>query len=335
MSMLTLGPDSPDWNERYLVTPDCPGENCRQVAPDGINFAWQDRDTVRWLSGSAVGQAFLFASTSDALAIWNGDQLAIYVLGLAQFYGGYEEITPVNTVRLNGAPSETCYQAAWTPDGRQLAYSDSAGLWLLDVYSPGRDPELLLAAEDSVVPSARYFSPSGRYLNIQRGPHRAHLDVVTRQLLPDGSLSPNERILLAYDTQAASFDLQLCQLLPALQCEEVRGTLVENSEDDKYYAPRFMQVAWADNYNYYVVACPEEETPGCVVDRRYSEQGMTWRDSMDYTPGYGFAYEPDIDYLAVMRDEATITIDNQIFDLAPFFASPITKIEWLPSLLYR
>jgi hypothetical protein len=335
MMLYTLGYDSPGWNEGYFLSPICPSENCVQITPDGLNRAWQDRNQVRWFGGQAEGAAFLFSSTSDAIAVWNGSELVVYTLGYERPEQSISEVTKINAVTLAGVPPAAYPEAAWTPDGRGLAYSDSDGLWLMDVYRPASSPRLLLPADNGVVPVAKHFSPIGRYLSFRRGAAGGNLDVMTDEILPDGIFSPNERMLLAHNIQADVFGLQFCELLPSLKCEEVRGTLVELSTGDKIYAQRFTQVEWLDNYNYLVVACASDDLSNCFVDRRYSEKGMIWRDSVHYTSGYGFAYEPHHDYLAVIQDGNILLLNGVTHDLSSFVEEKITAVEWLPSLFYR
>jgi hypothetical protein len=54
-----------------------------------------------------VGQAFQFASTSDAIAIWNGVRLEFYTLGWAKPDQPFADVTLLKAVPLQeGAPAQ-------------------------------------------------------------------------------------------------------------------------------------------------------------------------------------------------------------------------------------
>jgi hypothetical protein len=338
MTMLIRSVERPDWNEPYFPALICPGDRCDTSSPDGQNIASQRpfSGEVTWYSGIAPGRALLFSSTSDAIVVWNADQLTVYTLGYSRPDMEVNRSQAVQSVMLAGAPEQALGQAAWSPDGRLLAYSDGAGLWLLDVFTPDAEPRLLLAAEGEAVPLARAFSPLGRYLHLMQGDERLTLDTISGARWPDGIISPDDRLLLAFDTNVEVVsDMQLCPLLLLTPCAALRGTSVDDQQQNMTYYDQFTQAAWRDNSSFLVTVCREGDLTDCVIDRRYSEYGSIWRDSADYTPGLSFDYQPQHDALVVVQAGNHLLINGEAVDLSGTLAGTIVEAEWLPSLFYR
>jgi hypothetical protein len=53
------------------------------------------------------------------------------------------------------------------------------------------------------------FSSLGRYVQVERGDERLTLDTISGAELPDGLVSPDDQILLAFDSQAEVSELQI------------------------------------------------------------------------------------------------------------------------------
>jgi hypothetical protein len=226
--------------------------------------------------------------------------------------------------------------AAWTPDGRMLAYTDSHGLWLWDVFTEGVSRRLIvprLTNWDDPLPYARYFSAGGRYLAVQRGERRYTLDVVNLDEYPDGIVSPDERRLLAFDTRSSSFDPILYYLPLQGRARDVTNIWISDIQ----------QVEWDGNY-YFLHA-------NCYKAGFYyvSEVEREWRDtwcqvssttidpiggSQLKAEGFAFDYDPVTDSLATIIDKTRITLNGTEYDLAPYLDSPIVDIQWLPPLFY-
>lgn len=324
MTMFTLGYDSPGWNELAFRPPVCPGVDCMPISPNGIYWPYSV-DFQR----EVPAEAFLFSSTNDALAVWSSTDLTIYPIQLQ-----YDpKLLPVRSILLAGAP-ETAGQAAWSPDGRQFAYSDEQGLWLMDVYTTDIPPRLLLAADNDTIPLARAFSPLGRYLSIEIGDTWLNFNLVTGEKLPSGLFSPDERLLLAFDPTTSPFKLQICRILSGVTCEEARGTVSEPEREMYIYADQFMSVAWRDRFSFLALVCVKDDISTCFVDRRYMEGGAIWRDSVYYTPGTGFAYEPQYDDLVVITGDNQLLINDETYDLSSTLLESIDSVEWLPGLFY-
>lgn len=335
MTMRLRSVERPDWNEQYFPMLFCPGDRCATSSPDGQNIAriLPFSGEVTWYSGIAPGQAFLFSSTSDAIAVWNADQLTVYTLGYSLPDMQNRRSQEIISVTLSDAPQEALGQAAWSPDGRMLAYSDSAGLWLLDVFTPDAEPVLLLTADEDGIPFAREFSPLGRYLYLTQGNTHFIVDHISGAIWPDGIISPDDRLLLAFDTSTSN--LQICQLASIAPCQSVRGTSVYDAQQNMTYYDQFRQAAWRDDASFLIVFCLKDDFTGCVVDRRYSEYGDLWRDSADYAPGFAFDYQPQHDYTVIVQPDNVLLINGKTVDLSTAISAPIIYAEWLPSLFYR
>jgi hypothetical protein len=340
MLMMMGAADGPLWNERYFNPVDCrSGEDCRQVSPDGLNSAefWV-QDEITWWMGKSNGQAFLFSSTSDAIAVWNGNRLTVHTIGYSRPDMRSRQSQAIQFVILTAMPEQALGQAAWSPDGRLLAYSDSAGLWLLDVFTPDAEPTLLLAAEGDSIPIARAFSPMGRYLHLTQGSERFTLDRISGERWPDGVISPDDRLLLAFDTSAEVFpDMLLCPLVmpfPTTRCDTVGRTTTFDAQQNSIHFDQFIQAAWRDSSSFLVSVCWEDDLTDCVVDRHYNH-GLGWSNSIYYAPGFAFDYQPQHDNLVIVQPDNKLLINGESVDLSASLAAPIIRAEWLPSLFYQ
>jgi hypothetical protein len=230
----------------------------------------------------------------------------------------------INSVALNTVGMDDVLprseSAAWSPDGRLLAYSDANGLWLWDVFTLDTEPRLLIAVDGDKLPNARYFSPMGRYLAISENGENKTLDLVSGEFLPDGVISPDERTLLAFDTTAELFSFSICRLTP-YQCIGEIDSLIR-------------QLEWKSSREYIAIGCVPNDPNTCAI---FEEDYFHW--VYYYYPGQSeglaFDYDHANDALVVLRDEDTILVNDEERDLAQWLDGDIVSIEWLPSLFYR
>lgn len=330
--------DGTEWQDGYFYEYDCPGEDCVQVSPDGINRAEQRGDEIIWFGGSAPGRAFQFSSMGDAIAIWHEDRIEFYTLGWQKRDQPFREVLLLNSVTIEGNTDELPYEVAWSPDGRIFSYSDANGLWSLDVYNPAAEPLQLLGVEEDVIPVALAYSPMGRYLQVQEGNDRYTLDTVSGEIHPDGLVSPDDQILLAFDTQAEAFELQICYLAPVRECEIIPTRILHPTDAPSRVFTRYTQAQWRNNYSFLMTICARDDLGDCVVNR-FSNRGWggIWGDAHHFPSegdGYGFAYFPPNDTLAVVQGAFTVRIDGEELDFSSVLDSEIVDIEWLPSLFY-
>jgi hypothetical protein len=328
MTMLTMGVESPDWNQQVFRPTVCPGPDCVPISPNGIYWVVPGASFVT-IPYDVPTQAFLFAPTSDALATWTDTDLIVSGVG-----SRYSRHTPfVRSIPLVSAP-DSIGQAAWSSDGQQLAYSDAQGLWLLNVYAPEIAPRLLLATQGETIPLARAFSPLGRYLSIENGKTWQNLDLVTGRYLPSGVFSPDERVLLAYNPAKLPFTLEICALMPVMSCQSARDSSYSAHLGEYIPADQFRAVIWRDSSGFLSLVCANEDIGTCFVDYRHQDSETSWWAAVVYEGAMGFAYEPHYDDMVVMTGEKHITINNQIYDLSASLSTRIVSVEWLPGMFY-
>jgi hypothetical protein len=338
MTGWTLGnADSPMWNAFYFDDANYLGVDCMQVSPNGFNCAWQEGDQMRWIGGQATGQAVSFSSTGEIIAVWNNDKLELYIYDQPSPNSNYYRV--LQSITLSNEDGEQIIQSAWTPDGRSFAYSDNSGLWLLaDVYDEGLSPILLLPNEGAV-PTALRFSPLGHYLQIERGEERFTLDIYSGYMLPDGLVSPDDRFLLAYDTSAEFFDIQMCSLTPLEECQIRHTPSVEIGIDDSRAYTRYQKVQWRNVYSFFSTVCATENQEDCIVSPVQVERlagNDFWRHmDFEWNEGYSFDYSSSADLLTIVKDDYLLNINGQEYDIAASLDSPIVSVEWLPSLFYK
>ena len=218
-----------------------------------------------------------------------------------------------------------------------LAYSDDAGIWMWDVYTIDSQPELLIANDSNSTLIPNYFSPVGRYLNFSRDVVRKHLDIVSGEILPDGLISPDDKILINYENQSGAFGYAICALdtnickngwemfLPIY--DETLGKII------KAYTPNAIhKVLWKDKFSFLQLACVKDEPEVCAVFS-YTTTFDGWYSS-PIGQGIDFVYDSKVGTTAILRDAHTITIKGIEIDTSQWFDEEIIGIEWLPSLFY-
>jgi hypothetical protein len=319
----------------------CETTGCRILSPDRLNLAMiQDDGTIMFTQGDVVdGQTVEFSSTSDAAIVWNDCQLTAYTTGYPPLGQGWYETVPVNSIELTAEDCRIYHNvAAWSPDGRLLAFSDDAGLWLWDVLTPDAEPRLLLPAEGASVPLPNYFSPMGRYLNFADGAANAHLDLVSGAVLPDGLISPDERTIVQYDTTAESSPYQICPISgsPCLNGPLSGWFLDADGNMDRFYDLYEISAAyWRDQWSLLVRACTNDDYDRCALHiwRTDDIYGTGW-DPNGLGEGYDFDYSRATDTLAYVRDATTISVARTTLDTSAWFDEPVVSVEWLPPLFY-
>ncbi|HEX2907869.1 MAG TPA: hypothetical protein VHO69_13455 [Phototrophicaceae bacterium] len=319
----------------YLLPSGCSSPPCWASSPNGLDAARLVSDTSQIQPGDGngsnllfQGDAILFSPTSDAIAFWNGKTIEVYALFYPRL-GFWEQRQLVNSITLDlvsGGYFEPGL-AAWSPDGRLLAYSDRRGLWLWDVFTTGSLPRLLLPRQNNV-PYARHFSPAGRYLAITEGSQRYYIDLVNGDRFPDGLISPDDRILFAFDTTVTGeFDMTVQQLVFPGQSQ---------ASD---FSP-LQSVQWIDSNRFLIALCrpgyyqedgPWVDDPWCGVTDYYSFSSF---GDQKWYPGFKFDYSFITDSVATVVDDTTISINGaeQKVTLPP--GKAIVDIQWLRPLFY-
>lgn len=315
--------------ERYRSPEGCSTPPCTAYSPNGLDTATliSQGEQLTVIPPGLIfqGDAVLFSPMSDILAFWNADQLEVY--GSFAPQSGYEDRQLISTQQVDLPANRQAIvgQAAWSPDGRILAFSDKQGLWLWDVFSD--TSRIIRTSNGDVIPIARSFSHFGRYLAVTEGDNRYHIDLVTGEQLPDGIISPNERTLFAFDTSTqGQFDIRIESLAP-------RGWAMMHP-----YNP-VKQVEFVDENRHLAARCGDGYYPGdgepyvaepwCNIIEIYSQ--ALWDRAF---PGFAFDYHHQTDNIATVVDDKTITINGKSIDLSAYVDSPIVEIKWLRSLFY-
>lgn len=309
----------------------CDTPDCQQISEDGITTVLQtDSQTITTNDGWQVnGQAFLMSPTSDSVVVWNDCKLIVYGLHYPRFILG-GRIQPLNEQTLKPTSGTTCsnlaLNAAWSPDGRTLAYIDADGLWLWDTLLTDVQPRLLLGSEGESLPIPVDFSPTGRHLRIQSSEGRFYLDLLhSEQRLPDGTISPDERLIVILSDSASSGKNQICTI-NMNRCQEL-------------YSSAFVQeIIWLRDRQFIGWGCLPEQANECVLDYWYpamNPEDTYWDGGWSREPAYLVVYDYETDLLAILRDESTLIIGDQVYDLTGKLPAPIIDMEWMPALMYR
>jgi hypothetical protein len=217
-----------------LGSQSCFIDMCVAFSPNGLH--WLQVEFSKGIKGT------LFSHDNAAMATWTDTELTIEIFGNDGWGDGGAErkLTPKNAVLM-------AQHAVWSPDGRVFAYSDAAGLWMLDVYDLTSEPELVLPTPtDGKIPFARYITNSGNYLAITEGDKSIVLDVKMNKRYSDGLISPDERALLAF------IDDQTFE-----RCFFLTGACI-GGENAK-------QIMWLDSKRFAVIRCDLPEKP-CVFE---------------------------------------------------------------------
>lgn len=301
----------------------CAEVGCTAYSPNGIESASVISEGV-WQAfvGLVPGEGFLYSNTNELIVVWNGDQLDFY-----QFPYPNLEVDDISrngpeiSISINGG-SAWAGRAAWSMDGRLLAYTDAEGLWLLDVYSQFK--RLLLPATEEDSPArARYFSENGRYLAVTIGQtdERYNLDLVTGQRLPDGIFSPNERFLLAYDTAEPRSMYSRCIIASQYPCREI-GLGGDST--------------WIDNNLAVITDC---ESNAAYLSSCWNRFGLSSHHCCIESlvdGASGFDFTPITDSYVVIQSPYEIAVEDGhrtvIRDLRGNIQGEILTVEWLPSL---
>lgn len=313
----------------------CPQSPCKLYSPNGLDEIeiHPERQTPEqhlYNNRRYYGQSGVISPTNDTVAIWDGEQITVYaffypLFGYTNFNDPREQI--VNTMLSNISNNP---RMVWSPDGRMLAYTDERGLWLWDVFTPESEPALLVLASDDK-PIALNFSPMGRYLRVSEGNTRYNLDTISGKRFPDGMISNNDRLLLAFDTfNSESSTVQMILLTKNVEIHShLNAYQIQKMNSQEFLA------------SYHIKGgCGED---GCIPEMDVISK-LSWNMSNveiqspiydTYIRGYQFDYAPDADSIVSLIDAHTIGINGVEYDLSTQIADNITKVEWLPSLFYH
>lgn len=258
---------------------------------------------------------------------------------------------PSESLNATPAGDSLDYPVAWSPDGRILAFSTQDGLWLWDALTTDSSPELLIPADDAV-PVVRYFSPRGRYMAVTDGPRHYTLDLVSGSELPDGVISPNDRVLLAHDMVSDEpSSLDVIYLAPGPRqvpyYPKVEYRHVQWVDDENFVASTsgFSYLRWlpaepgqdtSDNHVYELFAHLVEEP---FVDvATYHSSGIFSEHvvpmSLPEIQMRDFTYKAGSGLIEIGVDGYHLNVKGHFVDLTEQLSEPIEIVVWLPYGFY-
>jgi hypothetical protein len=341
---------------------------CTAYSPNGLDKVYLQTDGnephkietyLPYIESNAVGQRIVFSASSDTYTLWNDKQIQLYALWYPKLGypdGWLDQMRTPELVNSTAAGDSLQFPVVWSPDGRTLVYSTDEGLWLWDALTIGAAPQLLIPTHMKV-PTVRYFSPQGHYLAIEDSGKRYNLDLVTRHELPDGYVSPNDRILLVFNTAAEKpTTLQVMYLAPGIRQFEyypkVKYLNVQWLDDTYFQASitgssylKFNVIEHKDAEGHiqmeaepYVVEEPFYDTV------RYHSSGIHWIQHELQVPYpiedvqmRDFSYKKGPGLIEISVDGYSVSINERFrnpISLASELPSPIKKATWLPSAFY-
>ncbi|HRF93869.1 MAG TPA: hypothetical protein PLZ51_01680 [Aggregatilineales bacterium] len=319
--------------------PACWERNCTAWSSNGLHSAILDEAGMLIINPNLTNyriafeypaDAFSFSPSNNAIAIFSttgrGVAMNIYLLheyGLTL----YQELFVTIDIDADAIMPNL---ALWSPDGRMIAYSDTQGAWLWDVFTEGSTPQLLTITDIPI----HHFSPLGRYLTIGTDENGFSIDIISKQMLPAGVFSPNEQYLVGYGTHSETH--QLSPFRPEIG--DVVGASLVGAIPWEYRHYPITQIYWTDIRHYMVRICtPNYERACIIIPYEWNHYSSGFSSNLRHIgSAYHIALHPHLDQIAIVTDSRKVSFDmNQTeYDLSPYLDSPIASIEWLPSLFY-
>jgi hypothetical protein len=308
----------------------CPDIDCIVFHP--LNTALlpgDDHILLNWGDTSQLtGQGVLVSPIADGAAVWNDDTLSVYLLRYAISYIEPPELEQIpqlmGSLQLKTGDDllADSHHAAWSPDSRQFAYSDAAGLWLWDALGGG-EPRLLIPSQGEIITYPRYFSPRGRYLAVTAGDRLYNLDLISGDELDDGFFSSDDRLLLALTptSSAGFYDLALEQFAPPDQYSPLPVSV--------------HQVAWLSDGWFLTVRCDEPKLDSCDILPMNIDGNVRYDVTGNVLTYGGYSFDLAGNSYAAIVDAHTINFNGTRLDLSATLDSDIAAIRFLPSLFYR
>ncbi|HRF93871.1 MAG TPA: WD40 repeat domain-containing protein, partial [Aggregatilineales bacterium] len=285
--------------------------NCQARSHNGLDRAIIEEDKIIQVPfyGNFSGEGVLFPPIQNIVTIWSttSDKVTI---SLHEFKFFPDE--PSNTIAETTLRTNTVYpnSGAWSPNGRLLAFADTDGIYLWDVFTPNSQPQLVITTD---IKTIQGFSPLGTYLVVGNDADGFTVDLISKNVYPAGVFSPDESSMITYG------DFRQIYFRPY--------AIYEGYEE---FLP-IHEIHWLDNRVWQLVTCEDiaikescELVYGCFRGFIPSISG-----------GRMYARNAVTGSSVTVIDDYQIRISGQSYsDLSPYLDSPIASIEWLPSLFY-
>jgi hypothetical protein len=293
-----------------------------------------------------TGRAFQFSSNGEAIAIWDGSQIEISLLqnllcDCREFYGWHTGLTPMYSIEADDFSELATLR--WSMDGTTIAYADSDGIWVLDLF---RETEPTLVIEGDTLRPLSLFT-SGRFVAGAREDGRwITVDRLTEESFDNALLSPDERRLVYIDDAAN---------LPPLPDNTNCSQPIFQSCYDVFSLQALQSLTWVSSSIAVAVECDD----GCVVSSipvlpNNDPEGTYRQFSLRYPSVESDRVVVDMDfddiygvYALVLRDglsssELLLRSRNAQAEYGSSFTinntipirSIVTDVRWLDSLFF-
>ena len=325
-------PQSPECTVPLEIVP----EACIShiIAPNGIDTVsvFPVGSGAEGYSGSYAlinhtveGNAAVFSPDSQLVTVWREGELRVFAvpnrLGLST-KGTYQ----LQLVRSLEVENLMMGAGSWSPNGRDFAFTNEAGVWLWDALTPDSHPTRLIP-NDNGSALVRHFSPNGNYLALEHNGTRFHIDIRTLQQYPDGLFSDNDRLLAAYDTTTEPAALQIYAVLPSLE-PLIEGVL-----------PTITQFEWIGNEAFIFASCDDGQSGFRLRNVSYDSpcgvSRLQFGVGGSRNRGRQFDYDPHTNSLVALMDDNTITLNGEILDLSSIIDEPIRRVGISPLIDLR
>lgn len=320
----------------------CAELGCRLSVPDLSLYATQVEKNVihvQYLPYAQdipivlEGDAFSFSPTSEAMVVWTGDKMTVYMISNRPCecsFGPYlPYLYPAIKITLSYNNKSALYgKVFWSADGTTFTYGDSLGTWVMDLFRQD-EPELVVAA-DKEIPEPLLLSETGRYLAYTFDRQEwITLDRLSGKTYHNVIISPDERnmVQIGFENDIPSKGDILGCPIPLIEGCHV------NLVNLKYFG-------WVSDQLYFYALCKPNNNIDCDIGFSpigYKEPFLDfpmWPLEESIKRLGDVDFEPHQQILAFVSGAKTLYLNHEEYDLSNFIDGDITDIEWMPSLFY-
>jgi hypothetical protein len=311
--------------------------------PPGYHRGGYEKVTHReFESRSVKGQQALFSNDSSFVAVWDDEQLGIYLLGNEHRQTGSNgSMMIVHRVAELMLP-ETPKAVLWSADSSTLVWQDSWGVWhwnLFDTIKATRlDTSPLIGEQENFQGALLDVSTHGRYVRYGDVHEWWLIDTQTGENLPRLLVSPDERFLLSNENPDEYRTSPYC--VPPLRdtCQQFynyndtindtapiwTNSLILTSCHDDPVMCQYAIVSWhpaIHHIGYTLRYRNILDARQIIVDPQYNRPAVLMGD---YIVAFNFYHD---------FDRSRTNLD--IVDLEGMVDSPIASIEWGQPVFYE
>lgn len=318
---------------------ECLPETCAISADGGMIAKLNDRMvSLPMAGGSAPAEVFALSPVSGWIAVIVDDVVKLYSTGFAR--SGGNPFNPTLNAEVMSIARDVSRQPSnnliWSADGTQLAYADSAGVWVWQVTTYNSASaccvipiveQLVSVTGDDLLARPTAFSPDGTFLRVEQGESAEWIRVFDKNdTYPDGFWSPDDRMLINTTDDA----LTACATAFFFRCETAHIRL-QYGADETSETVILRDIAWHSPFVATLWACVPDVEDSCGA-YPYQMDGI-WHRHYTLKPVLGvrlFEYQPELDHLALVVGD-TLIIDGKPIDVSGIDGE-ITALRWLRPL---